>query len=223
MTVLLSAATPFEIQPTLNHLSTFQHLTVRSLITGPGVPATIYALTRTLMGPERPDLLIHAGIGGAFDQQVALGTVFQMTSDCFADLGVQEKDGGFSDLFQLELLRPEQPPFGKDGRMHHPHQHDMRFLPLAHGITVNTVSGTQPRIDFLRKRYSADVESMEGAAVFYVCLLEEMPFLCLRSISNHVEPRQRDRWDLPGAIHALNQHVQLILNSLSTISPEATR
>ena len=45
---------------------------------------------------------------------------------------------------------------------------------------------------------------MEGAAFFLACLLSEVPFLEIRSISNFVEPRNREAWDLPLAIDNLN-------------------
>jgi len=57
------------------------------------------------------------------------------------------------------------------------------------------------------------VESMEGAAFFYACLMAEVPFLEIRSISNFVEPRNRDAWDLPLAIGNLNQVLAEILGA----------
>jgi futalosine hydrolase len=54
---------------------------------------------------------------------------------------------------------------------------------------------------------------MEGAAVFYACLLSGTPFMELRSISNAVEPRNRDAWDLPLAIESLNRVLMEMLQS----------
>jgi futalosine hydrolase len=46
---------------------------------------------------------------------------------------------------------------------------------------------------------------MEGAAVFYVCLNENIPVLQIRSISNYVEDRDTTKWDIPLAIKQLNK------------------
>jgi futalosine hydrolase len=46
---------------------------------------------------------------------------------------------------------------------------------------------------------------MEGAAVHYVGLMENVPFLQLRSISNLVGERDKKKWKLPLSIKNLNQ------------------
>jgi futalosine hydrolase len=46
---------------------------------------------------------------------------------------------------------------------------------------------------------------MEGAAFFYACLAAKVPFVEIRSISNRMEPRNRDAWDLPLAVRNLNE------------------
>ncbi|MBK8564227.1 MAG: hypothetical protein IPN76_13040 [Saprospiraceae bacterium] len=71
-------------------------------------------------------------------------------------------------------------------------------------MTVNKVHGFQPSIDAVLKQYPSDVESMEGAAFFLACLMAGQPFLEIRSISNLVEARNREAWDLPKAIQQLN-------------------
>ena len=56
---------------------------------------------------------------------------------------------------------------------------------------------------------------MEGAAFFYACLMMQVPFLEIRSISNHVEPRNRAAWDIPLAIGQLNEVLIGMLKSLA--------
>ena len=55
---------------------------------------------------------------------------------------------------------------------------------------------------------------MEGATVFKVC--EEMEVSCIqiRSISNKVEKRNKEKWSLDLAISNLNLKVEEIINSL---------
>ena len=56
---------------------------------------------------------------------------------------------------------------------------------------------------------------MEGAAFFYVCLQEKIPFLQIRSISNYVEKRNKSNWNIPLAIDNLNVVLLDIINSLN--------
>jgi futalosine hydrolase len=152
------------------------------------------------------DLSLQAGIAGAFDRSLRLADVVNVVSERFADLGVEEADGRMTDLFDLGLCEPDAPPF-REGRLWNPEAHSpFEFLPKAHGLTVSKVHGAASSIAALRTRYpDAQVESMEGAAFFYACLLEGVPFLQIRAISNYVEPRNRNAWDLPGAIEELNR------------------
>ncbi|KKO19734.1 MAG: hypothetical protein BROFUL_01556 [Candidatus Brocadia fulgida] len=45
---------------------------------------------------------------------------------------------------------------------------------------------------------------MEGAAFFYACLMERIPCLQIRTISNYIEDRNKGRWNVPLAIDNLN-------------------
>jgi futalosine hydrolase len=55
---------------------------------------------------------------------------------------------------------------------------------------------------------------MEGAAVFYVAQQEKIPALQIRAISNLVEKRNKDNWDIPLAIKNLNEWLILFSSSL---------
>ncbi len=216
MHILLVAATPFEIAPTLSWLAAHfkeksvgyferEKLIVQTLITGVGSPATAFHLGRCF-AKNRPDWAINAGIGGAFDARLNLGDVVQIVSERFGDLGVEEADGRFVDLAELgfttqSALNNPQPPIPD--------------LASCHGITVNKVHGSALSIEKISAKYpDAQVESMEGAAFFYGCLAAETPFVEIRSISNRVEPRNRDAWDLPLAIQNLNHQVLAMLEAI---------
>jgi futalosine hydrolase len=82
------------------------------------------------------------------------------------------------------------------------------------GISVNRVHGDEESIASIQRRYQPEVESMEGASFFYCALSEHIPFLQLRAISNRVEKRNRDAWDIPRAIQRLNETTIKILEEL---------
>jgi futalosine hydrolase len=71
------------------------------------------------------------------------------------------------------------------------------------GITVNTVHGDEESIARVRERFDPDVETMEGAAFMYACLIHGVPFAQVRAVSNMVERRNRAAWKLDEAISNL--------------------
>lgn len=207
MHILLVAATPFEIAPTIAWLETHfqqnsegffekENLQIQTLVTGVGMTATAFQLGH-FFAQHRPDWVINAGIAGAFDPSLFLGDVVQVVSERFGDLGVEEADGRFTDIAELgflpqTVLSNAQPPIPN--------------IRSCEGLTVNKVHGAAASILQIQEKYpEAQVESMEGAAFFYACMVAGVPFIEIRSISNRVEPRNRDAWDLPKAIQHLNE------------------
>lgn len=220
---LIVSATPFELAPLRTYLETHfqesapgrftrQQVQVDLLITGVGLPLAAFALGHHLSG-NTYDLAVQLGVAGSFERQWPLGTLVQVQSECFADLGVEEADGYFTAATQMGLIAPDQWPF-REGRLWQPNPPFSNQLPTAHSISVNTVSGTQPTINARRMHFpEAQIESMEGAAFFYACLLREQAMLQIRSLSNYVTPRNRDHWELSKAIQSLNTFARGMVES----------
>ncbi len=218
--ILIVSATPFEIAPLLEYLQSsfvehepyhFQkgERSVAVLITGVGLTMTAYSLGK-VFAHKSYDLAINAGIAGAFNRTLQIGDVVEVVSERFADLGVEEANGEFTDIHTLGLIDPNQMPF-KNSLLENPETG--KFLPPAKGLSINKVHGFAPSIAAVTKRFEADVETMEGAAFFYACLLENQTFLAIRAISNYVEPRNRDKWNISLAIENLNKVLIEIINS----------
>lgn len=223
MNILIVAATPFEVAPLIQWLEKEHTQTgplryrchqsdVSILIPGVGMTLTAYALGKVLPGGKF-NLAINAGIAGAFKRTLAIGEVVQVVSERFGDLGAEEATGHFMDVHEMNLIEPGQYPF-QGGRLLNDAAGAFDFLPKAHGISVNRVHGSASSIEQAMARLNADVESMEGVAFFYACLMEQVPFLEIRSISNYVEPRNRDNWNIPLAIDQLNGVVMEVVEAL---------
>ena len=176
---------------------------VQLLISGVGSTMTAYHLGR-YFAKNKPELCINAGVAGAFTEELKIGDVVNVISDRFGDLGAEEQDGSFIDVHQMGLIKGNEAPF-QNGNLYNMPAMENDFLPKVSGITVNKVHGHEESIQKIKDRYSPEVESMEGAAFFYACLTEKINFLQIRSISNHVEPRCKDNWDIPLAIENLNK------------------
>jgi futalosine hydrolase len=55
---------------------------------------------------------------------------------------------------------------------------------------------------------------MEGATFFYLCSREKIPFLALRAISNMVERRNKNNWDIDLALNNLSEKLIAVLLTL---------
>lgn len=180
-----------------------QNLKIEFLYTGPGPVAATFHLTRRLL-QHSVDLIIQAGIGGAFSTNLMLGAVVEVTSDVFGDLGAEDHELQL-DLFELGFAKADDFPFTNGWLQNKTHPFSFLVkLQKSKGITVSLSSGNAATISRRNALYVADVESMEGAGAFYTAFQLNQPIIQLRSISNLVAPRNRAHWNIPLAISKLN-------------------
>jgi futalosine hydrolase len=220
MHILLAAATTFEIQPTIDFLvspdSAPLNLSHRCsiLITGIGSLPTTWSLMRQI-GRDRPDLIIQAGVAGCFTERLP-GEVVLVEEEILADLGVWENQQ-FKTLFDLRLVDANAQPFSH-GRLVNPYRKLLTLTPLetVKSITVNEITTQPDRIRWYQQNTAAVVESMEGGALHYVCLQENIAFLQLRSVSNAIGVRDKTKWNMPLAIDRLNVEQIRLLQQLKT-------
>jgi futalosine hydrolase len=206
MNILVVAATEMELAPFIA-----QNNHAEILITGVGAPACMYALTKKLM-QQKYDWVIQAGIAGTFKNQFALGETYVVKTDLFADLGIQEGNNFYS-LFDGGFLQPDAFPFTKTLLLNKTENYV--GLKQANGITINTVSDSLTQTELYKKKYDADIESMEGAAFHYVCIQEGVSFLQIRSISNFVGERVKTNWKMKESIQNLNENLIRIIKEFT--------
>ncbi len=198
MKLLLVAATKMELTKVYAHYNLqdkdfINHPKFDILITGIGMTATAFALGKKLN--DDYNLVINVGIAGSFDQNIALGSLVNVTTDTFADLGAEDGE---------EFLTIEELGFGKNTYQSN-YQYDK--LQKVAGITVNKVHGNKANIAKISNRFKPQVESMEGAAVFYACEINNKLCLQIRAISNYVTPRNKEDWKIDLAIENLNNWI----------------
>ena len=210
MKIFIIAATKFEIQPSIaksgNGNTSF-------FITGIGMLATAVSLTKIIL-QQQPDLVIQAGIAGSYNNQISLGKVVVVKQEFLGDTGVEEA-GIWKDIFDLNLIGDNDFPFVKK-QIINPYLPKLSFLQLDEviGVTVNEISTNQQRIKQLISKYNPIIESMEGAAMHYVCTDLQVPYLQIRSISNYVGERDKIKWKMLLAIANLNDTLVNIVNRL---------
>lgn len=182
------------------------------LTTGIGTTFTAFHLTNTLHD-NNYQFVINVGISGSLTNELNIGDVVSVVSDEFADLGI-EKENEFLTLFETGFMDANEFPF-EQGILKATESNGLFQLKKVRGITTNKSHGRAESIAEIKSKFSAQVESMEGAVVFYVCNWFGVPCFQIRSISNFVESRDSAQWNIPLALEKLNETVLDILKKLT--------
>ena len=221
MRVLIVAATPAEVEPLMTalgmqksdeeeNLFVTRHVSVANcsvLITGAGMVPTAFALARHL--PHNVyNVVINLGIAGCFDRNIPLGKVLEIYEDTIAELGAEDD----KQFISIEKLGFGASIFKPTSAINHFTKN--KFINKANAITVNTVHGNDESIATIVARLNPQMESMEGAAFFYACHKLHVPCIQIRAVSNYVEKRNRDNWDIPLAIKNLNNFALELIREL---------
>jgi futalosine hydrolase len=210
--ILIVSATAAEVDPAVKE--TRHHHDIDRLVTGVGMVATAARCAQAL-ARQRYDVALNLGVCGSFDRALPPGTVVHVVTDRIAELGAE--DGGrFLTIHDLQLLDEDEPPF-RGGRLSNdapPVNAALSGLPAVHAVTVNTVHGDERSIDAVVRRFQPQVESMEGAAFMYACLVQGVRFAQVRAVSNIVERRNRGAWTLKEAIDNLGAAAADIIRTL---------
>lgn len=193
MLILIVAATKFEVEPLANAFGS----KVDILITGAGMVPTAFGMAQQLSS-HTYDLVINLGIAGSFDRNFHLGDVLEITEDTFAELGAQDDEAFIS----IDALGFGESVFTPTTSLEQVYPNF--FLKKARAITVNTAHGHEPSIQKVQQRLNPQLESMEGAAFFYACRQMNVPGMQIRAVSNYVEKRNREAWNIGLAIKNLN-------------------
>jgi futalosine hydrolase len=206
MKVLIISATEFELSVAKQKIKTTKNKEIIFAITGVGMLATAVNLSKIIY-EQQPDFIIQAGIAGCFDTSISLGKTVLVEEEFLGDLGVTE-NGKWKDMFDLKLLKSNSKPFKKKG-IKNPYisQFQNIGLPIVKGVTVNQISTNKNHIQQLIKKYNPCIETMEGAALHYVCNSYKIPYLQIRSISNYVGERDKTKWKMKLAIDNLNKYL----------------
>jgi futalosine hydrolase len=226
MKILIVSATYLEIEPLLLQFQLEQEVNqklkrysykqheIDVLIPGVGMTCTAYWMGKTL-GSKLYDVAINLGIAGSFDDEIKIGQTVHIKSDQISELGAEDGET-FLSLIDMDLISDE------DYLLNHGVMENsialenpvINELQNVSAITVNTTHGDDASIIKIKELFHPQVESMEGAAFFYACLLEGITCSQIRTISNKVEKRNKSNWDIPLAVKNLCSTGLQLINSL---------
>ncbi len=206
MKILITAATEME----LPQIHSANH-DITTCISGIGAAIAMFHLQEALQHKSY-DLVIQCGIAGSFNLlNNKIGNVVIVASDVFADLGVDESNE-LKTLFELGFIEKNQFPF-TDGLLENNSLPLKNYeLAIVKAITVNTVTDDGQKIKQLQYKFTADIETMEGAALHYICLQKKTPFFQIRGISNEVGERNKQKWNIKETLQQVTLEVNRILN-----------
>ena len=216
MRILIVAATDEEIENVRTHFTklTPNGLAIEFLVTGVGMTATAYCLTKRL-ATRKFDMAINIGLAGSYRYEIVPGDVVNVISETFGDLGAEDDDK-FLSVFELGLQHSDHFPFWNEKLKNDTAgiYKSLKSLKKVKAITVNKVHGNNDSIMQAIMKFHPDIETMEGAAFFYVCMMEKIPCIQLRAISNRVEKRDRNSWEIILSIANLSQTVRALIDEL---------
>ncbi|MDI1354783.1 MAG: futalosine hydrolase [bacterium] len=213
--LILVSATSMEIEPTLQFLEhykaarpdtyIFGRLAIEVCITGVGMVNTAFELGK--LSNTVFDLAINAGVAGSF-AHFKTGEVVTVIHDCFSELGAEDDQN---------FLSSDDLGFGKQKLELQNLLRSMvtDSLPKAFSITVNKVHGNEESIKKTKALHKPDIESMEGAAFIHAANAFQWKAIQVRAISNRVERRNKDKWDVPHAIKNLNDVLIELIKDLN--------
>lgn len=182
---------------------------------GVGKTAAAFGAADLLRRREDVRAVLLFGVAGAYPERhrgsappVGIADVAVVTHDLLGDEGVETPDG-FLDLGSMQL--GDCGPFVADPRLARDAAERLG-CPSVHGLTVSTCSGTDGASQRVVQRCGGgDVETMEGAAVAYVCRKLEIPLLHVRAISNWTGDRDRGEWNLGAAVDTVQRAVRRLM------------
>ncbi|HVX49068.1 MAG TPA: futalosine hydrolase [Chitinophagaceae bacterium] len=209
MHIVITSATEGEVATVKQHVEGNTYINGYGIIvsfhtSGVGMLASSVSLTKMAL-EQKPDFIIQAGIAGCFNDKAALGDVFIIGNEILADTGVDE-DGIWKDLFDLNLQKGNDIPFFERGLPNtNLPQYNLIQLPVINAVTINEITTSPKRRLQIEEKYAPLTESMEGAALHYICRLQNIPFIQIRAISNYIGERNKTKWKIRDAIVNLNK------------------
>lgn len=177
---------------------------------GVGASTVAAATAATLARAEHEgapyDVVVSAGIGGAFPHAAQIGDLLIAERIIAADLGAEAPEG-FLSVDELGFGTTTYPALLPDPLKLETVRGDL--------LTVNTVTGTAEQAARLRARHPGAIgEAMEGYGVAVAAERFGLPVAEVRAVSNLIGPRDRSAWRIGEALAALTAAAAPIVEGL---------
>lgn len=207
MYIVITSATTKEtmlLKKKLNAISKINHEIVFHF-SGVGLMLSTFSIAR-LFSHRKPDIAIQCGIAGSYNRSLQLGNIVLVRSEVLGTLGVEE-NGEWKDVFDNGFIDKNEYPFDNKKLINKYLPKLNIDLPHVNGVTVDEITTRNERMIMLKKKYAANIETMEGAAFHYNCLQFNVPFFQIRGISNLVGERDKSKWEIMQSVERTNEYL----------------
>ncbi|MBM9513727.1 futalosine hydrolase [Desulfogranum marinum] len=214
---IVTAATDFEMAAFCRQYGENEKVT--TFVTGIGPVETATRLASFLATfPRKVSCVLNIGIGGAYlgrQNGVGLLDLCLAKHEILGDLGICFDDRieplpgeglGGKYTFELDQSLLRQACDILD-------EHEIVYK-VGNFVTVNGVSATERRGTMLGNLHQGLCENMEGAAAARVCEEFAVPLVELRCISNLVEDRNRENWQIKPAADKCAEAAAMVLRGM---------
>lgn len=201
--ILVMVAVDGEREAVLRGLDGDERFDVELAGVGPILAA---ARTARFLAKKDYDLVISAGIAGAFPGRADIGSIVVSTEIASGDLGVETSEG----FMGIESLEFGSSRFSVEENLTNKimtelEQNDIQAY-LGAILTLSTITGTATKAEKLMAReHQAVAEAMEGFGVATAANDFGIQAIEIRAISNLVGPRDRNAWRIDDAFHSLEK------------------
>ena len=212
MKIVLATATEMEMFHFRDNCKESKIVEMQHCVTGVGLTATTFHLQKSISS-VKPDLIVQIGVAGSFTTTYSIGNAVAVKNEIVADMGVFEDDG-YKDIFDLGLENGDSFPYER-GRLINKDESLLKAtgLDCVNAVSVNEISTSKEKINLYANRYDAAIETMEGAALHYVCIHNKIRFIQIRGISNYIGERDKSKWEMKKAMDAASAgYNNLIIN-----------
>ncbi|TPV97033.1 MAG: futalosine hydrolase [Myxococcales bacterium FL481] len=167
---------------------------------GVGKTSAASRLTERLLRGPACEYVVLLGVAGAHrGAGLSVGDVCMVAEDQLADEGVETPQG----FVALDALRlGSVGPFLPDQLRTQAWAQDLS-LPVVRAATVSRCSGTNASAEALAQRTRTAIETMENAALAWVCTRWGVPWIGVRAISNYTGDRDEQAWRFDAALDRL--------------------
>lgn len=223
MKILLVASSSLEIQPFLDHLekewervsfSEYKRgeVHIYPLVAGHMPVFMTYAICK-FANIKDIDRVILAGLGVATTRIFEIGQTVNVGRDIFGDVGIEESDGSFKDVFDIKMQDPNMYPFFKGQIFNEDIVNPLKYH-VAKSITVNKFPGTFENIEAINKKYHAELITSNGGAFSYTCKMLDVKYLQIRTVYRYLEPSTIPNRDMDLAVNNLNAELIKLIDVL---------
>ena len=151
--------------------------------------------------------ILHVGIAGSLTDGLSLLDLVLVAEESYGDLGYFNKD-----VYDLGFKDADQLPFeNKILYASQPIKEQLNELTKVRSISVNSLLTSEEDARNRGQKYNAEIEHMEGIAIFYVALKKGIPVNSVRCISNVAGEPDKNNWKIKSACDRLSTYVLNLL------------